>query len=42
VCRYAPVWKWMVIWQCSPGIEGTSDMHLRAAFSGGALHVESS
>jgi hypothetical protein len=28
-----PVWKWVVVWQCSPGIEGTGDMHLRAAFS---------
>ena len=21
-----PVWKWIVIWQCSPGIEGTGNM----------------
>jgi hypothetical protein len=26
-------YRWILIWQCSRGIEGTSDMHLRATFS---------
>jgi len=26
-------YRWILVWQCSRGIEGTADMHLRAVFS---------
>ena len=26
-------YRWILVWQCSKGIEGTADMHLRAVFS---------
>ena len=26
-------YRWVLVWQCSRGIEGTADMHLRAIFS---------
>ena len=26
-------YRWILVWQCSRGIEGTADMHLRAIFS---------